>query len=257
MRYRSWLLLTLLVSTVVVMAGPAAAQSGGYGNSDQAQMMSTMGASLAPEPHHRPAQWLDVGISLPIAEFNSRGWDPGFTLRWSHEFLQRDSYSILGSLGFNWNNETHFNEAQTNQNFQRPLGTQQGPVESLKWWGVPYSFELQWEPTGTKPNSFFVSLGPAGQVTRESKVLQESVLFSAEGGDSLVVPIIIQGEALSATQAINKTKFNPGYVVHAGFRGRVGGGKNPLYMRIIGGWNVWYERGAPISLITAALSFGR
>jgi hypothetical protein len=257
MRYRSWLILSLLVASAVVIAGPAAAQSGGYGNSDQAVITSTITTSLAPAPHQRPDQWLDVGTVLPIGDFKARNYTAGFGLRFSQEFLQKSSYSLLGSLGFNWVNNTYFNEDQTDANFARPLGQQQGPVASYKWWGIPYSMEIQWEPTGNSPNSIFFSAGPSGQITRESKVLQESVLYSGEGGDSLGLPVFISGEALSATQAINKTHFNLGYVLHAGFRGRVGGGYNPLYMRLVVGWNAWYERSAPVSLITVALSFGR
>jgi hypothetical protein len=259
MRYRSWLLLSLLAASAVMMAGPAAAQSGGYGTSDQIGMVSTMQSSLAPAPHHRPDRWLDVGTVLPITEFQDRGWTAGFGLRFTQEFVQRSSYSLLGSLGLNWVNMTRFNEQQTDANFERPLGQPQGPVESVKWLGVPYSLEIQWEPTAESRNSFFFSGGPAGQITRESKTLQESLIrdwtYSVdERQDYLVTG---SGEALYTTQAINKTKFNLGYVLHAGFRGKVGGGYDPLYMRIVAGWNVWYERSAPVSMITAALSFGR
>jgi hypothetical protein len=257
MRYRSWLILSLMVALAVVMVVPAAAQSGGYGDSDQTAMLSNMQESLTPSPHKRPYQWLDVGGVFPISDFQDRGWTAGLGLRFSQEFLQRSSYSLLGSLGLNWVDETRFNETQTDNNYARPLGQAQGPVESIKWWGIPYSLEIQFEPTAESRNSFFFSAGPSGQITRQSKVLQESVLYTAEGGDSLALPVAINGEALMATQAINETKFNLGYVLHAGFRGRVGGGYNPLYMRIVGGWNVWYERTAPISVITVALSFGR
>jgi hypothetical protein len=56
---------------------------------------------------------------------------------------------------------------------------------------------------------------------------------------------------------VSKTQFHLGWQAMAGIRTRVGEGDHPLQMRLIGSANVWYEHDHPVTLVGAALSFGR
>ena len=254
MRYRWWLVLAILVGSSTLTVPVGAQDDNPYANVDQEQMLEDMAEGFAEPPRMRPSQWLDVGLSLPVSTFNSRDWTPGFIVQWNQDFLIRDDFSIFGSLGAAWNNDTRYNESQTDS-----LVSGAPSVMSRKHLGIPASIQLQFEPFGKKHSAPFISAGPAIQWNRERVTTQEyksPIPQPREPNSRFRLPD--PGEdGLVTTSNVQKTKFNPGYAVYAGFRTRVGEGTHPLHMRIRAGWNVWYERAHPISMISATLSFGR
>ncbi len=257
MRFRPWLMLAGLLAVVALAAPPAAAQGTGF---DQVKMISHVATRL-PEPVNPAREWFDIGVSLPVSTFDERGWDPGLLLRYNQEVWTDGSASIVGSLGLAFNDASRFNEAQVDNAFDAGFdGMDTVTVYSSNHLAIPFAVELQLEPARLGEWSPFVAFGPAVQYTNESAVRQRYYVVSYADYVPFVVPLASWDgppPGLVADRDLNQTHFHLGVQVRGGLRFNAGPETNPLRMRLTGTWNVWYEHDRPISMVGAALSFGR
>jgi hypothetical protein len=257
MRFRQWLMLSGLVAVLALTALPAAAQNTGF---DQVKIISDLTRQL-PEPVNPTREWLDIGTSLPVGTFDDRGWDPGLLLRWNQEVWTDGAASIVGSLGLAFNDMSRFNEEQIDNAFDAGFdGMDTVSVYSSHHVGIPFAVELQLEPSRQGEWSPFVAVGPAVQYTNESAVRQRYYPVVYEDYVPFVCPVSTYtppSPALVADRKLNKTHFHLGFQLRGGLRFNAGNVDNPLRMRLTATWNAWYEHSHPISMVGAALSFGR
>lgn len=256
MRFRQWLTLSGLVAVLALAALPAAAQDSGF---DQVKIVSHI-AQQIPEPVNPTRQWLDIGASLPMTTFDDRGWDPGLLLRWNQEVWTDGSASIVGSLGLAFNDMSRFNEGQIDNAYDAGFdGMDTVSVYSQHHVAVPFAVELQLEPARLAEWSPFVALGPAVQYTYESQA-RERYYVVDDAGEDFVVPLPSWDgppPALVADRVVSKTHFHLGFQLRGGIRFNAGHADNPLRMRLTATWNTWYEHDRPLSMLGAAVSFGR
>lgn len=260
MLFPQWLMLSGLVAVLALVALPAGAQDQGF---DQIKIISSV-ANQLPESVNPARQWLDIGVSLPMSTFKDRSWDPGLLLRWNQEVWTNGSASIVGSLGLAFNDASRFNEAQIDNAYAAGFdGVDTVSIYSSYHVGIPFAMELQLEPARQGEWSPFIAFGPAVQYTNESNVRQRYYYIGEGDYEAFVVPMLVSGDSVSyapaliADRDLNKTHFHLGAQVRGGLRFNAGPADKPLRMRLTATWNVWYEHDHPLSMVGAALSFGR
>ncbi len=269
MRFRVWRVLTALaIWTGAGLVSPAAAQSDANQQSDpyhprdpyQTSDMLGMLGSVARQDSMRgtlhPTFWLDIGAAIPVSSFQDRDWTNGFVLQLGHEIWTSGIIGVDGRLGFFFNENSSFNEAQTDSYYSAGPGFAGTPVVSQRHLLVPFSVEVKLE--GTNPSfSPFVAAGPSINWSRETTAYQDS---------TIVLPVAIIGDdwptddpgfiptpgALTAHSVKNNTKIHPGYGARGGIRFRFANSAARLMVSL----NSWYERSHPISVVGAYISFG-
>jgi len=268
MRFRPWLLPALLV---LIAAAPVARadddQPAVYNphpwaaNSsfDQKALITELQTQIK-EPYMSPRHWLDLGIAMPVGNFKDRNWDPGLMVRWSERVWREDAFSLVGSAGFLFNDDSRYNEAQVDAAYAGGFDSFI-PIYSHRHIAFPFAVELHLEPASEDSWSPFVSAGPAVQWTHESQVRQNWYVLSDSSGANtkeFVVPFTAPPAPTPlADQVLTKNHFHPGVQAQAGLRFRMGHGANPLHMRLTASGNVWYEHSNPETIVSGSLSFGK
>ena len=268
MRFRPWLLPAMLVMLAAAPAAradddqPALYNPHPFAAStafDQKALIAQLQAQ-AREPYMSPRHWFDLGVALPVGNFSDRNWDPGLMIRWSERVWREGAFSIVGSAGFLFNDDTHFNEDQVNAAYQGGFDSFV-PIYSRRHIAFPFAVELHLEPASEDSWSPFISAGPSVQWTHEVQVRQQwYVLTDTSGANTkeFVVPFLNPSAPTPlADQALTMTHFHPGVQGQAGLRFRMGHGSNPLHMRLTASINAWYEHSNPESIVSGSLSFGK
>lgn len=205
----------------------------------------------------KPTFWFDIGTSLPTGTFSDRNWTNGFALQIGSEFWSSGLFGVDGRLGVFLNEDSRFNEAQSDSFYSAPGGISNGgPVVSRRHLLAPFSveFKLDTQRAGLSP---FISFGPSINWSRESTAYQDSsamtyIIYVDDGWPTDETVASPQPGALTAHSVKNVTKIHPGYGGTAGFRFRFANTASRLMVTL----NTWYERSAPISVIGAFISFG-
>jgi hypothetical protein len=270
MRFRPWLLPAVLVMLAVAPSAradedtPAVYNPHPYqANSafDQKALIAELQSQIM-EPYVSPRHWLDVGVAVPVGNFHDRGFDPGLMLRWSERVWREGPFSLVGSAGVLFNDDSRFNESQVDASYAGGFDSFI-PIYSHRHIAFPFAVEIHMEPASEDSWSPFISIGPAIQYTHEVQARQTwAVLVDSTGGgfnqEKFVVPFINPSAPVPlADQVLTKTHFHPGVQAQAGLRFRMGHGENPLHMRLTGSANVWYEHSNPETIVSASMSFGK
>ncbi|HKA24345.1 MAG TPA: hypothetical protein VKF80_05155 [Candidatus Eisenbacteria bacterium] len=269
MRFRPWLLPAVLMMLVVAPSAradednPAVYNPHPYqANSafDQKALISEL-QGKAMEPYVSPKHWFDIGVALPEGNFKDRNWDPGLMLRWSERVWREGPFSLVGSMGFLFNDDTRFNESQVDGSYAGGFDSFI-PIESHRHISFPFAVELHLEPASEDSWSPFVSAGPAIQWTHEVQVRQVYAILadssSSGNNGTFVVPFTSPAAPVPlAEQILTKSHFHPGLQGQAGLRFRMGHGSNPLHIRLAASANVWYEHSNPETIVSGSMSFGK
>jgi len=262
MRFRPWLIPAALL--VLGVASPALAQDDkpnpnpfAAGTSfDQRRMISELQDRLV-EPASSPRHWIDIGVAIPVGSFADRPFEPGMLLRWSERVWQEGPFSLVGSAGVLFNDDSRFNETSIDASYAGGFDSFL-PINSHRHLAVPFAVELHLEPASEEAWSPFVALGPAVQYTHEVLGRQQWTSITLVDATILAVPVEEGAPPVPLLdQVLTKTHFHPGAQGRAGIRFKVGHGVSPLHIRLTGSGNVWYEHSHPQTIAGASLSFGR
>src|SRR5262249_36075494 len=183
-------------------------------------------------------------------------------IRWSERVWREDAFSIVGSAGILFNDESHFNENQVDASYAGGFDSFI-PIYSHRHIMFPVAVELHLEPASEDNWSPFGWAGPSLNWTLGLPVRHQWYVPSVSSGaafskQTFVVPFTNPSAPVPlADQVLTKTHFHPGIQGQAGLRFRMGHGSNPLHMRLSASGNVWYEHSNPETIVSGALSFGK
>ena len=268
----------LSVAVVALALGAFAAQASAQTTStidrppmdlgaDQIGTLRTFGQSML-YPPHQVNNWFDVGTSYPVGNLQDRNIDPGLLLRFNQVFWRSDVFSMFGSVGALFGNDSYFNDAQNAIAAAAPISPDPlqpysgVDVQSRYFWMVPATVNLALDlPIAESVNPFF-AIGPGVVWTHESLVT--SAVNNGVGSTDLSPgsedPLIIgpNGEQGISPYAIRtQSKFNLGWDARAGIGFKVGQGERPLWIRGVVSGSTYYTHTAPSTNMGFALSFGR
>ena len=235
---------------------------------DQIGTLRTFGQAML-YPPHQVNNWFDVGSSFPVGNLEDRNIDPGLLIRFNQTFWRSDIFSMFGSVGAMFGNDSYFNDAQNAIAAAAPISPDPlNPysgvdVQSRYFWMVPATVNLALDlPIAESVNPFF-AIGPGVVWTHESLVT--SAVNNGVGTTELSPgpsedPLIIgpNGEQGISPYAIRtQSKFNLGWDARAGIGFKVGQGSRPLWIRGVVSGSTYYTHTAPSTNLGFALSFGR
>jgi hypothetical protein len=246
---------SLLVLALAAVAQPVSAQVSIIERdpmdlgTDQLSALRSVGEDMLYPPHY-PDYWMDIGGSFPVGALEDSDLDPGLLLRFSHQFWRRESLGLVGSLGFHFQNDTYFNEAQEEASV---IG---GDELWRAYIATPATIEVQVAVPQIAGVSPFVSFGPGVVWSHHNLTTSavnngvgdaDTVLFIGPGGEQGISPYVIE----------TSTHFNLGWAARAGLQFRVSNASHPLYLRLVASGTTYYHHKAPRTLIGAAFSLGR